>query len=159
MELPLPRRIGISFIACLLAININAGVAKAPDYPQTEVIALYEGTTLVGITPPLLAHFEVLGVAYWISDIDYLIEQYDWNIREAEEMMRCESSGNPSKINWDDKHKRCMGSFGLFQLACFRGTPDELLDPANNIKLAYEIYSQNGWAKDWVKCSKKLNLN
>ena len=126
--------------------------------PIIQKLVLIEGNTLKAFISPTSPKFEVLGTYYWESDIDYLLSQYDWDLWEAHEIKDCESNGNPLKINWKDYHKtgKCYGSFGLFQLACFRGTQEELLDPATNVRLAYELYSKNGWSKDWVKCYKKL---
>lgn len=81
------------------------------------------------------------------------IEEYDWNTKVAKAVMREESQMDPKNINWNDRHihYNCAGSFGLFQLACFRGTQKELLDPEKNIEMAYEIWKKKGW-RPWGVC-------
>lgn len=77
------------------------------------------------------------------SNYRYLVEQYDWNVSIAMAIMQAESGCNPEASNWSDNHRTCIGSFGLFQLACFwTGAP---FDPATNVAKAYEIYSRSGW--------------
>jgi len=73
---------------------------------------------------------------------------------------KAESNGNPSAINWNDKHYDidgnlvCVSSQGLFQIACFH--PDnlgyeyeDLLDPVKNIEMAYRIWESSGW-RPWT---------
>ena len=81
------------------------------------------------------------------------IKEYDWNHDVAKAVMREESRFDPEGINWNDYHPvgNCRGSFGLFQLACFRGEKDDLLDPETNIEKAYELWKEKGW-KPWGVC-------
>jgi len=72
-----------------------------------------------------------------------LVAQYDWNEQVALSVMRAESGCNPQSANWNDQHTNCVGSFGLFQLACF--WTSEPYNPSENIAKAYEIYSRSGW--------------
>jgi hypothetical protein len=81
----------------------------------------------------------------------YLVEQYDWNVNTAMAVMQAESGCNPNAENWRDNHRTCIGSKGLFQLACFWPTAlgytyDSLYDPASNVAMAYQIYKRsNSW--------------
>ena len=77
----------------------------------------------------------------------YLAYKYsDWPANIAYAICMGESNGRPQAINWADKHKgrnyNCVGSFGLFQIACFHYDPDKLLDPEYNVAKANEIYHQ-----------------
>lgn len=71
-----------------------------------------------------------------------LIEQYSWDVRIAMAVMEAESGCNPNSANLNDKHNGCMGSFGLFQIACYDG---QVYDPAKNIAIAWEKYKKRGW--------------
>jgi len=80
-----------------------------------------------------------------------LISKCEWNTDVAYKVMKAESTGNADAINWNDRHRTCWGSYGLFQLACFRGTPEELLDEKNNIEMACDLWRKEGW-KPWSSC-------
>jgi hypothetical protein len=71
-----------------------------------------------------------------------LLRQYDWDVRIAMAIMRAESSCNPQAANWKDKHNGCIGSFGLFQIACYDG---QVYDPAENVAIAWRKYQKSGW--------------
>ena len=88
--------------------------------------------------------------------LSQLSSQFEWNESEAHDIMVCESAGNPNSINWKDSHKECVGSYGLFQLSCDKGTPDELLNAERNIEIAYNLWQKNGWQKDWTNCFNKM---
>ena len=85
-----------------------------------------------------------------------LVNLYDWDKALAYRVMRAESGGNPTAVNWSDYHPagNCYGSFGLFQLACFRGTIEELKDPETNVRLAYELWLRKDgtFIYDWGAC-------
>lgn len=85
-----------------------------------------------------------------------LLESYPWDVQEAYKIAMCESRGNPAKINPNDNHRVCWGSYGVFQLSCDKGTKETLLNPEKNIAMAYNIWKRNGWHRDWVTCGKKL---
>jgi len=76
-----------------------------------------------------------------------MLSRYDWDADIAWAVMMAESGGNPNVINWHDYHAacNCYGSFGLFQLAAFRGTRDVLLDAEKNIEMAYNLWQEKGW--------------
>lgn len=100
-------------------------------------------------TPTFPLKFQSYGALAPSWDVYLLLAKYDWDISTAYAIMMAESGGNPNAINWADKHKSCSGSFGLFQLACFRGTAEQLLNPETNVRMAYELYLQKGW-KPWT---------
>lgn len=157
-DIPDSQRIALGFLVVLSVIIIKPGCALAPAPPEVSDLIIVQESAVQENTSFFRSEWQVLGTLYWEDEIDYLLGQYDWDLREANHIMFCESSSNATRINWKDKHNGCIGSFGLFQLACFRGTQEELLDPATNIKLAYELWKQNGWRKDWVNCSRTLEL-
>lgn len=87
-----------------------------------------------------------------------LIEQYDWPIETAMQICRDESRGYPEAFNQRDRHYAdrahtqliCVGSGGLFQVACFWPKKlgyesGKLYDPAANIAMAYQIWKKQGW--------------
>ena len=151
-DLPDRWRILIAFFACLFAIYTQTGYAHTPPYPNTEKLILIDRTTLKAV-PTLPLKFATMGILVGWANESYLydlISRYDWNFDEAYAIMTGESKGNPNAINKNDYHKtgNCWGSYGLFQLACFRGTPEELLDPETNVRMAYELWQKEGW-KPW----------
>ena len=155
MDLPLPLRTLLCFLAVVFAINTTAGAVKAPakiNAEETEKLILIDRTTLKAV-PTLPLKFATMGILVGWANESYLydlISRYDWNFDEAYAIMTGESKGNPNAINKNDYHKtgNCWGSYGLFQLACFRGTPEELLDPETNVRMAYELWQKEGW-KPW----------
>lgn len=64
-------------------------------------------------------------------------------------IMMAEGNLNPKAYN-PEWHKSCQGSFGLFQIACvhYNGDLDDLKDIELNIKIAHEIFKEQGW-KPW----------
>lgn len=58
--------------------------------------------------------------------------------------MMAESGGNPKAYN-PEWHNGCQGSIGLFQLACLHASGRDLLDPAVNVQVAYDLYKREGW--------------
>ena len=82
-------------------------------------------------------------------------KKYLWNEVVAYNVMIAESGGNPSSVNPTDHHKGCLGSFGLYQLACLHGTKEELLDPKKNTEIAYELWKREGWSP-WSVCTKGI---
>lgn len=81
-----------------------------------------------------------------------LVAQYNWDVHTAMAVMEAESTQfgihcNPNAANWNDQHYvngvlYCVGSFGLFQIACFDG---QVYDPAKNIAIAYRKWQARGW--------------
>ena len=72
-----------------------------------------------------------------------LVNNYSWDKRTAYAVCMAESGGNTNAANMNDNHGRCIGSFGLMQLACF-WIPNPT-DPNANMAKAYEIYTRSGW--------------
>lgn len=72
-----------------------------------------------------------------------LVSAYGWSIDEALAVMDCESRGQPNATGG--------ANYGLFQInavhaARVGGDLQALYDPATNIRVAYEIWSDQGWA-------------
>lgn len=89
-----------------------------------------------------------------------LISSYDWPVDVAMQICRDESHGNPLNINLrstethyaDAAHTKvlCVGSYGLFQVACF--WPKSLgytlassTEASVNIQMAYDIWKMRGF--------------
>lgn len=68
----------------------------------------------------------------------------NWNQNVAYAVCMAESGGNTNAANYNDNHGKCVGSFGLMQLACF-WIPNPT-DPIANMAKANEIYSRSGWS-------------
>ena len=67
---------------------------------------------------------------------------YAWDCDEALAVMMCESSGHADAFN--------AGNYGLFQInavhaARVGGDLQSLFDPAVNVRVAYEIWSDQSW--------------
>lgn len=76
-----------------------------------------------------------------------LVAQYNWDQHVAMAVMRAESGCNPSAAS-----PSCDS--GLMQINCVHsakvnGNLAALKDPATNIRVAYQIYSAQGW-NPWV---------
>lgn len=67
----------------------------------------------------------------------------NWDTNVAHAVCMAESGGNTNAANYNDNHGKCIGSFGLMQLACF-WIPNPT-DPYANIAKANEIWSRSGW--------------
>jgi len=146
---------GILIVILLIVLNIAIigfivwclvmSQEKAKNPPESQLgreYVLIQGNSLKAAVPPVHIQPQVLGVMYHLNG-----EERTWNINVAYAVMMAESGGNPNNINWKDYHRHgnCWGSFGLFQLACFRGTQEELLNSEINTKLAYELWRREGW--------------
>ncbi len=75
-----------------------------------------------------------------------LFSQYNWNVQDAIAICNAESSGNPNATHYDANGSVDMG---LMQINSVHdnmvSSPSQLYDPATNISVAYQIYSQSGW--------------
>lgn len=127
----------------LLAILLILFPVKVASKPAYECYDLPAFEVTVGSE----AVFEAeRTVAVTHTDLYTLISQYDWNVEIAYAVMMAESNGVASAVNWNDSHNGCVGSYGLFQIACLHVTDTSLLfDPAYNVQRAYELWSQSGW--------------
>ena len=85
-----------------------------------------------------------------------IISEYGWDTQVAYAVMKAESGGNPSAVNWNDVHKGCIGSFGLFQLGCMHGAREDLLNAEKNVEIAYKLWRRDGWSP-WTVCGKYVN--
>ncbi len=77
-----------------------------------------------------------------------LVAQYPWNVEVALAVMKAESG-----CRADATHRNSNGSVdhGLFQLNNIA-----VHDPAENIRIAYQVkYARSGW-KPWVVCTKGI---
>ncbi len=162
MEINSTMRVAFCTAVTLLAIRLLIGYFHIPEYQEfvrpistypSENLILIEGNTLHAAAA-LPLKIGTLGVLYSNVDIFYYLDQCSWDFNIAYNVLKEESRGNPSAINWSDYHKsgNCYGSFGLFQLACFMGPPHVLLDPIINIQIACKLYEKEGW-KPWGVCT------
>jgi len=72
-----------------------------------------------------------------------LVSRYDWPIDEALRVMGCESSGYADAYN--------AGNYGLMQInavhaAKVDGALERLFEPEENLRVAYIIWRDQGWA-------------
>lgn len=77
------------------------------------------------------------------TDWASLLSQYNWPVEQAERVLMCESSGDPSAVSPDGQN------IGLFQINLvhigkLRGG-ESLLDPVVNVRIAYQIWADQGW--------------
>ena len=66
-----------------------------------------------------------------------------------------ESSGNKNAANMNDNHGSCIGSYGLFQIACFWFTyygysSKDYYDPIVGLKIAEKIVERQGGYNAWT---------
>lgn len=90
-----------------------------------------------------------------------LTYKYDWNQEIAYQVCMKESGGREDALNPTDDHMawaKCMGSYGLMQIACgfapYFGYSYEALYIADiNIDIAYKVYQRAGNSfKPWSAC-------
>jgi len=75
-----------------------------------------------------------------------IVAQYDWDVNTMMRIMKAESSCIPTKHNFGDNHRTCLGSYGLMQIGCVHGyTVAYLESPENNIAAAYKIFKSQGY--------------
>lgn len=85
-------------------------------------------------------------------DIPALIAAYPWPAIEATRIMMCESGGDPNAYN----PSGARGAFQIMPVHAWRvgGDLDSLYDPAVNVRVAFDIYVDNGgFAGPWAACS------
>ena len=90
-----------------------------------------------------------------------MIASYDWDYDKALAIAKAESNLNPDAYN-PEAHRGCNGSYSIMQVACIHYEVREIygeerFDPKVNIKIAYEIYSEQGW-KPWGAFTNKSYL-
>lgn len=151
------------YLFILLAITIilgklviNNGEAHSLDEPNDFYVSPY----IYAISTPTYVPTQVLS-----TKIDYyeILARYDWDVNSAYKILKCESSGNDKAHNFS--HATKDNSHGLFQintygsLANVRPSRDWLIDPANNIEFAYQLYLQEGrrfgTTGGWYNCAKR----
>lgn len=79
-----------------------------------------------------------------------IITSFDWPDEIAMKICQAESGGTADAANWGDSHGSCIGSHGLFQVACFWAPSfgynvEDLDTPEINVKVAYLIWKENGF--------------
>lgn len=91
------------------------------------------------------------------GSVEAIIRSYDWNDETALAVARCESGLNPSAVG--DNYP--IGglhapSVGVFQIRLLAGRPSRayLLNAANNVEYAYNMWKSQGWSP-WT-CYRKI---
>ena len=72
------------------------------------------------------------------------LDGYPWPADQAYRVMMCESGGNPNAISPDGQNWGLM-QLNLVHLWRVDGNAQAFLDPATNIRVAYEIWSEQSW--------------
>lgn len=139
-------------------LTIGKLEAEAPrsdldNSTDTVLVADFEFPKVIQIDKPLISH-----VSSNCEQYRPLIAQYDWDVEIAIAVCGAESGGNAFAVNEKDRHKGCMGSSGLFQIACIHRPIEEMKDPSLNIKQAYKIYSERNSWKPWGAFTNKSYL-
>lgn len=116
--------------------------SSAPINPEPSA----EPTSTPAPKPPVTAQkapINTKGVEQWRE----LVERYSWPVEEALAVMKAESGGNPGAISPTNDH-------GLYQINWrwqaprvlkAGGSLQSLYEPEFNVKMAYAIYSEQGW--------------
>ena len=79
-----------------------------------------------------------------------LAYNYDnWSADIAYAVCMAESRGKATATNSRDRHRGCVGSHGLFQIACIHAPKTEMYDPAKNVAMANKIYLRKNSFKPW----------
>lgn len=97
-----------------------------------------------------------------------LANNYSWPQATARAICLAESSGIASRDNFNDVHRnadgsvRCVGSYGLMQVACFWApyygyAVSDLYNPRINMEIAHKIYKRSGFSP-WTTYTSGLYL-
>ncbi len=99
-------------------------------------------------TPPINKNVVLAYKGDYNSVIYNEISKYDWDIQLIYAVFMAESHLKIDEINPDDKHKTCMGSYGIPQLSCEHlytyDIWDSWQDPEVVIAVAYKVYKRQG---------------
>lgn len=107
-------------------------------YPDGSCHAKPVSKTNVTSTPQETSKAEITS-----GGCELVYNYSNWNQEVAHAVCLAESGGNTHAANYNDNHGKCVGSFGLMQLACF-WIPNPT-NPVANMAKANEIYSRSGW--------------
>lgn len=141
----------IYLLSVVLATIEHRGIVESRSNRLSSPV-VQGNKAFLSTNSPNYHHNQVLGsmIAKKYEVPEYIIteiKKYDWNSKLAVAIMMAESHAKPKEQNMNDYHPvgNCRGSFGLFQLACFRGSWSDLVNPEYNIELAYELWKREGW--------------
>lgn len=137
---------------CVLALIGTTAIGSIMTAPNLATKGNTEQATLF-LRQPQIPYYEVrmpskiVRIERKINVTIADVAKYDWDARTAYAILLAESGGNSRAENLTDYHRsgNCYGSFGLYQLACFRGAKEKLFDKETNILLAYQIWKKEGW--------------
>jgi hypothetical protein len=119
---------------------------------EDEVKAAYIAEIEATITSP----------EYWLTGnrVEKLIRKYFPNdYATALAVAKAESGLRSTATNWNDSHRGCTGSFGIFQIGCLHeSNPEVLYDVEYNIKRAKEIHDAAGSWQPWGAYTNKTYL-
>ena len=115
-------------------------ISSAGGQGRSEGAPLQAGA--VHDEPVSLAGRAVPDVQQATQDLRALVAAYPWPSGEAWAVIMCELSGNPAAYN--------MGNYGAFQINAVHagrvaGDLASLFDPTVNVRVAYEIWADQGW--------------
>jgi hypothetical protein len=155
--LVVPLLLGTCFLPKTAPVETVAAV-KIEEKPKEEIV-VEQPAPVVEAKPPAPKQNiakSTPGVEQWRP----LVAKYDWPVNTALDVMRLESGGNQYSANTTDRHRDrngnviCIGSYGLFQIACLDGV---VYDAETNIAIAYRKWKARGW-QPWTNTANKLGL-
>jgi hypothetical protein len=82
-----------------------------------------------------------------------IIQKYDWPVEEALLIAKCESNIRAEAIG---DSGNSIGVFQINKVHFWRASRQGLLKPEVNVRIAYKIWSEQGWYP-WT-CAKKLKI-
>ena len=130
------------------------GIALSPTDLNSDLM-IVQGNTLTANSMPYYSSktMAVKGFTY-DSDIYYLLSQYDWDSDLMMKIAFCESGFNAHAIG---DRNTAYKSYGILQIRNLpsRNYPIEtLFDPAENIRIGYDIFLKQGYGA-WKNCYRK----
>ena len=140
----------------IIGLSILGGITLGIfiDLYLSPVVEIAQAETVATTTPQEIKVLLVLDYSN-PKDIEQLIRQtFPEEPNTAVAVAKAESELNTKAFN-PEAHRGCMGSVGVFQIACVhnRSNPNALKDVEFNIKKARAIYDEtkartgNGWLK------------
>lgn len=129
----------------------KVSISKTEVNKQAEIVDEWQYPKVIGLIEPAKANEDLFS------------KYFGDKANEARQIATCESGLNEKAHNYNPKTKD--DSYGLFQINLWgnnkktRPSAETLLNPEENIKFAKSLYDNaGGFSKDWINCSRKLNI-
>lgn len=151
-----------SLLALLFIVSV--GVLTFNTTPHIKVARFNESSRMESVQQPEMVKDTAPEIKPIVAPVEQpepqpqktdcsLAYDYDWPQRIAYAVCMAESSGGSHMYNGNDNHGKCIGSYGLFQIACFWFPYygyEISYDAPTNVQIAYNIWKRQGGFGAWT---------